>query len=161
MGAGELLVVGEGEVQVYVIESGLDDKTGEQKFQLCKKRKGDLIWVPSVTRITSRTPSKDLSELEVQVGQIEAEEKEVDEQPRSKHKDLYNLIDTTFIDSLYGATLLKVIITYTMCSTQPSTLLLLSLWVQLFTQPHLHYLACYPSVCPSLYILVSFYTPHI
>lgn len=151
MCAGELLVVGEGEVQVYVIQSGLDTKTGEHRFILCTKRKGDLIWVPTVTRL-----AKQKSNMEQQIQQPQQQKQEVAARVldgdaagataegnnsnsnnstgpfastptttatgttnitatatsaptgAGKHKNLYNLLDTTFIDSVYGATLLKV-----------------------------------------------------
>jgi hypothetical protein len=155
MCAGELLVVGEGEVQVYVIQSGLDTKTGEHRFILCTKRKGDLIWVPTVTRL-----AKQKSNVDQHIPQQQQEQEQEQEVAApggldsdaaaaaaaaaegnnssssnntittgtttgtntntttttatgaptgaGKHKNLYNLLDTTFIDSVYGATLLKV-----------------------------------------------------
>lgn len=108
MCAGELLVVGEGEVQVYVIQAGLDTKTGEQSFVLCTKRKGDLIWVPTVTRLAKQKSSHsidDSADLDGKKGEEAASRSTGDE---AKHKELYNVMDTTYIDSLYGATLLKV-----------------------------------------------------
>lgn len=118
MCAGELLVVGEGEVQVYVIQAGLDAKTKEQSFVLCTKRKGDLIWVPTVTRLAKqKSSSDDASGNHFSGGGAVATgagngTTDIAHTPHSgKHKDLYNLLDTTYIDSLYGATLLKVKLT--------------------------------------------------
>lgn len=109
MGAGELLVVGDGEVQVYVVQAGLDARTGEQSFVLCSKRKGDLIWVPSMHRLakqksTSGSLGGDGSAAAV-AGVAEEEE---EQQPGGKHKDLYTVMDTTVIVAPFGATLLKV-----------------------------------------------------
>lgn len=116
MCAGELLVVGEGEVQVYVVQAGLDARTKEQSFVLCTKRKGDLIWVPTVTRLAKQKssddgtfgirPSKDGGAGATGAG--ERKTSTPDSAHNGKHKDLYNILDTTYIDSLYGATLLKV-----------------------------------------------------
>lgn len=117
MCAGELLVVGDGEVQVYVIQAGLDAKTREQRFVLCTKRKGDLIWVPTVNRLAKQKSASDESSITSSSGGgggatgagagAEAHGSPPAVAP-SKHKDLYTLLDTTYIDSLYGATLLKV-----------------------------------------------------
>lgn len=125
MVAGELLVVGEGEVQVYVIQSGIDIRTREQRFVLCTKRKGDLIWVPTVTRLAKQKSNMEESSSTSQNTVIAAGETPIDEDVgrfnttdatmetttalrTGKHKDLYTIVDTTYIDSLYGAVLLKV-----------------------------------------------------
>jgi hypothetical protein len=116
MCAGELLVVGEGEVQVYVIQAGLDAKTKEQSFVLCTKRKGDLIWVPTVTRLAKQKSGDDGSNGAghvsgggaVATGAGNSNMYIAHTAHSGKHKDLYNILDTTYIDSLYGATLLKV-----------------------------------------------------
>jgi hypothetical protein len=124
MCAGELLVVGEGEVQVYVIQAGLDAKTKEQSFVLCTKRKGDLIWVPTVTRLAKQKSTSDdgssganhsqagggvATGAGVRTTSTTNSSTDVAYMAHSgKHKDLFNILDTTYIDSLYGATLLKV-----------------------------------------------------
>ena len=124
MCAGELLVVGEGEVQVYVIQAGLDAKTKEQSFVLCTKRKGDLIWVPTVTRLAKQKSTSDdgssganhsqagggvATGAGVRTTSTTNSTTDVAYMAHSgKHKVLYNILDTTYIDSLYGATLLKV-----------------------------------------------------
>jgi hypothetical protein len=126
MGAGELLVVGEGDVQVYVVQQGLDARTGEQSFVLCTKRKGDLVWVPSINRLAKQ---KSISGGGGGGGEPEAaaaaeaaggeEEGGGELQPQGqgqgqgaaaggKHKDLYMVLDTTVIVAPFGATLLKV-----------------------------------------------------
>lgn len=123
MCAGELLVVGEGEVQVYVIQAGLDARTKEQSFVLCTKSKGDLIWVPTVTRLAKQKSTSDDGSSGANYSSTGATGAGVRTTTTStttstpdvartahagKHKDLYNILDTTYIDSLYGATLLKV-----------------------------------------------------
>lgn len=118
MGAGELLVVGEGEVQVFVVQQGLDARTGEQSFVLCTKRKGDLIWVPSVNRLAKQKsmtgapgPVADASAALGSADRAMAAEAAAAEEAGAgggKHKDLYNVLDTTVIISPFGATLLKV-----------------------------------------------------
>ena len=119
MGAGELLVVGDGEVQVFVVQQGLDARTGEQSFVLCTKRKGDLIWVPSVNRLAKQKsmPGASVADALAGVERVasgSAAEGAADETGDGdgagggKHKDLYNVVDTTVIISPFGATLLKV-----------------------------------------------------
>jgi len=117
MCAGELLVVGEGEVQVYVIQAGLDAKTKEQSFVLCTKRKGDLIWVPSVTRLAKQKSSSDdgssganysLPGAVVEQGagvMITNTTTDISfkNSISGKHKELHNIMYTTYFDSGAGA----------------------------------------------------------
>ena len=97
-------VVTEGEVTVCTATPGLMKRTGNQSEVLCTKRKGDVIWLPSVYTLAEQKALGNKNKHRRRKSLL----KLMNRVMSGKRKRLYKVVDTTAFYSKEGGAVLKL-----------------------------------------------------